>query len=192
MSPLRHLLLHPGGYSCDFCVPHRTTWTVCHTWDHVTAPAAPGGKGRNAESDLQVETWCVALWIWGDGRKCAELWGCLTCLYSRVGEPRMQTACLPACLCKSLRVTCPLCVTCSVALAPQGGTCCGTQQGVPTCLSTRGKQSRKDANRSYATELHTAHASPLLVMGTVYRAQTQGCENTTYQAQSRLWEHGFP
>ena len=74
-------------------------------------------------------------------------------------------------------------MTLSVALAPQHGTCCGTHQGLPTCLSIRGKQSWKGANRSYTTELHTMHVSPLKVMGTVYRTQSQGYENTQAHCQ---------
>ena len=75
-----------------------------------------------------------------------EPWGCLTCLYSPVGEPcELQAACLPVCLSKSLHVTCPLCVAHSVSLAPQRG----AQHGAPTALSTRGKQSQLQARTLY-------------------------------------------
>ena len=95
------------------------------------------------------------------------------------GEPRMlQAACPPACLC----------VAHIVALAPQHG----TQQGAPTALSTRGKQSRVPAKKIYITQHNSALANPLHVMGTVDRTQSQGHENTTYPAHSRLWEHCFP
>ena len=60
-----------------------------------------------------------------------------------------------------------------------------TQQGFPTCLNTRSKQSQKDANRSYAKQPHTIHASPLKAMVTVYQTQSPGYENTTYQAYSQ-------
>ena len=56
--------------------------------------------------------------------------------------------------------------------------------GVPTTLNTRGKQSQQGANRTYATEVHTTHASPLKATGTLYRTQFQSYENITYQAHS--------
>ena len=84
--------------------------------------------------------------------------------------------------CMSLHVTCPLCV------APQRG----TQQGVPTPLTTMDKQSWQDTNRSYATELHTTHASPLKGMGTLYQTQSQGDENTAYQAYSQGYGELLP
>ena len=65
------------------------------------------------------------------------------------------------------------------------GTQHGTLLGVPTPLSTRDKQSWKDPNKSYATNFHTMHASPLKVVGTLYRIQSQSYENTTYQAHSQ-------
>ena len=38
-----------------------------------------------------------SLRTWADERKCTELWGCLTHLYSKVGNPRMlQTLCAPS------------------------------------------------------------------------------------------------
>ena len=72
--------------------------------------------------------------IWAERRLLLELLGFLTWLYSRVGNPHMpQAACLPACLC----------VAHCMPPVPLCGTCCGIQQGVPTCLSTRDKQSWK-------------------------------------------------
>ena len=61
----------------------------------------------------------------------------------------------------------------------------GTEQGSPSPLNTGYKQSWQNANRSYATELHIMHASPLKAMGTVYQTQSQGYENTAYQAHSQ-------
>ena len=38
-----------------------------------------------------------SLRTWADERKCTELWGCLTHLYSKVGNPHMlQTLCAPS------------------------------------------------------------------------------------------------
>ena len=107
----------------------------------------------------------------------------MTCLYSRVGEPCMlQAVCPPACLCMAH----------CMSSVPLRGTRHGTQQGVPTCLCPRGKQSRMGANRSYATELHTTHTRPLKTLGTAYQTQSQGYENTAYQAHSGLWENCCP
>ena len=51
----------------------------------------------------------------------------------------------------------------------------GTHEGAPLLfLNTRDTQSRKDVNTSYATELHTMHASPLKALGTVYQTRSQG------------------
>ena len=53
-----------------------------------------------------------------------------------------------------------ICMSHAVALAPQCGTHCGTlcvshhhhpQQGVLTCLSTRGEQSQQNARKLYNT-----------------------------------------
>ena len=58
-------------------------------------------------------------WHLGKQKIFMELLGCLTCLYSRVGEPCMlQAVCPPTCLC----------VAHVVARAPQRGTCHGIQQ----------------------------------------------------------------
>ena len=87
--------------------------------------------------------------IHADGKIFMELLGCLACLYSWVGEPCMlQAACLSVCLMSwpllpsmaSIMAPVPLCV--SHHHHPQ--------QGVPTCLSTRGEQSQPDA-RNYTT-----------------------------------------
>ena len=85
--------------------------------------------------------------IRADRRLFTELLGCLTCLYSRVGDHAR---------CKlhiSLHV---LCMAHCMSPAPLRGTC-GTQQGIPTCLSTRTQT--KGANRSSVTELLTTHAA---------------------------------
>ena len=71
----------------------------------------------------------------------------------------------------------PLCV------APQ----CGSQRGVPIPLNTRDKQSLQDANRPYASELHTTHGSPLKPMGTAYRTQSQGYGNTASLSYPDTW-----
>ena len=81
-----------------------------------------------------------------------------------------RLCCSPACLCVSHCVS-------PVPLS-------GTQHGAPTPLNTRDKHSWQSANRCYATE-PTTHASPLKATGTVYRTQSQGYENTTYQAHSQ-------
>ena len=78
-----------------------------------------------------------------------------------------------------------------MALAPQGGTYHGTQQGVPSCLNTKDKQCWQMLE-NYITWHNSAHASPLHVIGTVCQTQSQGYENATYQVHSRLWEHCFP
>ena len=75
---------------------------------------------------------------------------------------------------------------------PLHNTCHGTQWGVTTCLRTRDKQSWQGANKSFATELHTTHVSPLKAMGTVYRTQSQGCENTAHQAHSQGYGKPLP
>ena len=56
-------------------------------------------------------------------------------------------SCMSPCmsLCGTLHVTCPLSMAHVVALAPQHG----TQQGAPTALSTRGKQSQLKARQLY-------------------------------------------
>ena len=46
------------------------------------------------------------------------------------------------------------------------------------------RQSWQGANRSYATELHTVHVSPLKAMGKFYWTQSQG-NDTTYQTHSQ-------
>ena len=62
------------------------------------------------------------------------------------------------------------------------------QQGVPTPLNARDKQSWQRANTGCITQSDSVHASPLKAMGTVDQTQSQGYENTTYQAHSRSWE----
>ena len=109
--------------------------------------------------------------IWADRRIVVELLGCLTCLYLRVDDSCMlQAVCPPAFFfCMSLCVICPLCLS-----------------GKPLIsLYAKYRQSQQGANRSYATKLHTMHASPLKAMGTLYQTQSQGRENTTYQAHSQ-------
>ena len=110
--------------------------------------------------------------IWADGRIVTELLGYPTCLYPRVGEPHtLQAVCPPACLC----------VPHSMSPFPQRDSQCGA----PTPLNTRYKQSQQGAHRYYATELHTTHVSPLRALGTVYLTQSQGYEDTAYQAHSQ-------
>ena len=90
--------------------------------------------------------------IRADGKIFTGPWGCLTCLYSKVGNPCMlQAACPPA-------SPVPL---------------CGTQRRVATPLNTRYNQSQQNANRYYPTELSTTHASPLKGRRTVYQNQSQ-------------------
>ena len=38
--------------------------------------------------------WAGSLWIWADGRKVAEPWESLTCLYSRVGQFTCAASCV--------------------------------------------------------------------------------------------------
>ena len=84
-----------------------------------------------------------------------------------------------------------------MARAPQHGTCplvCVSiipQQGVHTCLSTRGNKARK-LPEYYVTQHNSAHASPLHVMGTDYQTQSQGYENTAYQAHSQSYGKLLP
>ena len=52
-------------------------------------------KGKEAQCVATDHGQADPLLPLGDGRKCVEPWGCLTCLYSRVGEPcTLQAACL--------------------------------------------------------------------------------------------------
>ena len=70
--------------------------------------------------------------------------GCLACLYSQVGERHMlQSVCLSECL-----MSWPLFPSVAPIMAPVPlcvSHCHCPQQGVSTCLSTRGEQSRQDA-----------------------------------------------
>ena len=102
-----------------------------------------------------------------DGRIFTESLGCLVCLYSWVGEPCTLQADFPP--------ACP-CVTHCMSPVPLHSTCHGTQQGVPTCLSTR-TQSWKGANRSYATVSY-------------YVCEPTSCYgNHLLDPVWRLWEH---
>ena len=79
-----------------------------------------------------------------DGIIFMEPLGCLACLYSQVGEPGMlQAACLSAC-----HMSWPLLPSVAPIVAPAPLYVSHhhpSQQGVPTCLSTRRKQSQQDA-----------------------------------------------
>ena len=90
-----------------------------------------------------------------------------------------------------LQAECPPHVS-ACHLSPLHGTQHGTQRGIPTPLNTRDKQSQQNTNRSYATELHTNHASLLKAMGTLYQTQSLGCEISTYQAHSQGCEKLLP
>ena len=104
-------------------------------------------------------------------RKCAEPWGCLTCLYSRVGEPCMlQAVCPPACLCMSPIPLCPLSLI-------------GKSQ-LPYIVNID-KAGREPTD--YRTELHSTHVSPLKAMGTIYLSQSQGYGNTDYLSSPDMW-----
>ena len=136
-----------------------------------------------------MSNWVVILQSWanplsppGDGRKCVELWGCLACLYSRVGEPRMlQAACLPA-----WHTLWPL--LSSVAPDPLRVSHHHPQQRVPTCLSTRGEQSQKTARtlpnsiilymRAYFTLWEQFIRPSLKTMRTLVIRPFQGYGNT--------------
>ena len=84
-----------------------------------------------------------------NGRKWAEPCECLTCFHSQVGEPyTLQAACLSACF-----MSRPLLPSVAPIVAPvllRVTYHHRLQQGVPTCLSTRGEQSQQDA-RNYIT-----------------------------------------
>ena len=95
--------------------------------------------------------------------------GCLACLYSQEGEPHtLQAAWLSVCLCVApIMAPVPLCV--SVYLHPH--------QGVPTCLRTRGEQSRKTARTLYNITWFCM-CKPTSCHG-----------NSLSDPVSRLWEH---
>ena len=76
-----------------------------------------------------------------------------------------------------------------MSLVPQYGAQHSTHQGD----LTQDKQSQQIANRCYATEFHTTHASLLKAMGKLYLTQSQGYENA-YQIRPilRVMENCFP
>ena len=80
-----------------------------------------------------------------------------------------------------------------MSLVPQYGAQHSTHQGGLTPLNTQDKQSQQIANRYYATEFHTTHASLLKAMGKLYLTQSQGYENA-YQIRPilRVMENCFP
>ena len=90
--------------------------------------------------------------IHADGQIFSEPLGCLACLYSWVGKPcTLQAECLSACL-----MSWPLLSSVTPILAPvplHVSHHHRPQQGVPTCLSTRGEQSRQDAKTLHNTVL---------------------------------------
>ena len=126
--------------------------------------------------------------IHANGKIFMEPLGCLVCLYSWVGKPRMlQAACLSACL-----MSWPLLPSMAPIMAPVP-LCVShhhrPQQGVPTCLSTTREQSQKPARTLHNIILHMrAH----FVLWEQFIRPSQRCENTSYQAPPRLWEHCFP
>ena len=67
------------------------------------------------------------------------------------------------------------------------GTQHGTQHGAPTPFNTRWYTKPSGNQQNYATELHTMYVGPLKAMGTVYQTQSQGYENTGYQAYSQCY-----
>ena len=87
--------------------------------------------------------------IRGDGKIFMETLGCLACLYTHVGKPRMmQAVCLSACL-----MSWPLFPSVAPIVAPvplHVSHHHRPQQLVPTCVSSRGEQSQQDA-RNYTT-----------------------------------------
>ena len=88
--------------------------------------------------------------IHADGKIFTEPLGRLTCLCSRVGEPRtLQAACLSAC-----HMSWPLLPSVAPIMAPVP-LCVSyhhrPQQGVSTCLSARGEQSQQDARTLHNT-----------------------------------------
>ena len=80
--------------------------------------------------------------IGADGKIFMEPLGCLEHLYSSVGGPRtLQAACLSARFMSLLPSVAPIVAPAPLRVSHPHR----PQQGVPTCLSTRGGQSRKTA-----------------------------------------------
>ena len=72
--------------------------------------------------------------------------GCRACLYSQVGKPHTpQASYLPACLCVAHAMALAPSMAPIVTPVPLRVPHHHHQQGVPTCLSTRGEQSQKTA-----------------------------------------------
>ena len=87
--------------------------------------------------------------IRGDGKIFMETLGCLACLYTHVGKPRMmQAVCLSACLMLWLVLPSVAPIVAPVPLHVSHHH--RPQQLVPTCVSSRGEQSQQDA-RNYTT-----------------------------------------
>ena len=84
----------------SFIVYAVTVDTIFSPFPHICLAPLSCSLSQGLEGPLQILE---------DRRKCMVPWGCLTYLYSQVGEPcTLQAACLSACLCKCLHVTRPL------------------------------------------------------------------------------------
>ena len=82
--------------------------------------------------------------IRADGKIFTEPLGCPACLYPWVGEAlTLQATCLSACLMSWLVLPSVSLIVAPVPLCVSPHHC--LQQGVPTCLGTRGEQSPKTA-----------------------------------------------
>ena len=112
------------------CVPTTQSQTIfCH---HILHPCVETLQG-------QAGSWYSCRW-----KISTEPLGCQARLYSQVGKPRtLQVPYLSACL-----MSRPLLPRVAPIVAPVP-LCVShhhhPQQGVPTCLSTRGEKSRQDA-----------------------------------------------
>ena len=121
-----------------------------------------------------------------DGKIFMEPLGRPECLYSRVGEPRMlQAACLSACLMSwpLLPIVAPIVAPVPLRVSHHHR----PQQGVPTCLSTRGEHSRKTVRTLRNIILHMwarftlweqLIRPSLKAMGTLVIRRLQGYGNT--------------
>ena len=130
-----------------------------------------------------------------DGKIFMEPLGRPECLYSRVGEPRMlQAACLSACLMSwpLLPIVAPIVAPVPLRVSHHHR----PQQGVPTCLSTRGGQSWKTARTLHNIILRMrAHfmlweqfiGPSLKAMRTLVIRPLQGLGNTASLSYPDTW-----
>ena len=107
--------------------PHKTCKQGSDGWHQLLLQPSKAGQVRGMRANGAIFRECL---------------GCVACLYLQVGEPcTLQAPCLCACLMLWPLLPSVAPIMAPVPLCVSHHHC--PQLGVPTCLSTRGEQSRK-------------------------------------------------